>query len=142
MPSETGDAALEATLASLRGGGEVPPGRRGKLSLPTEWAQTPAQALENSFGGSFAASLSELRVGTWSGPVRSGLGLHLVQVTENQPEHLAPFKDVRDFVARQYEYYTVLQAQEQMFRELLDRYEVRFEAEGVPETVRQEYARP
>ncbi len=29
-----------------------------------------------------------------------------------------------------------------MFRELLDRCEVRFEAEGAPETVRQEYARP
>jgi hypothetical protein len=29
-----------------------------------------------------------------------------------------------------------------MFRELLDRYEVRIEAEGVPDRVRQEYVRP
>ncbi|NDV51995.1 peptidyl-prolyl cis-trans isomerase [Salipiger sp. PrR003] len=142
LPAEAGDEVLETTLASLQGGGEVPPGQRGKLAVPTDWALTPAQALENSFGGGFAESLSELPVGTWSGPVRSGLGLHLVLVTQNQPEHLAPFEEVRDFVARQYEYYTVLDAQEQMFRELLNRYEVRFEAEGVPEAVRQEYARP
>ena len=142
LPTEASDATLEATLASLQGGGAVPSGQRGKLAVPTEWALTPAHALENAFGGGFAESLSELPVGTWSGPVRSGLGQHLVLVTENQPEHLAPFEEVRDFVARQYEYYTVLDAQEQMFRELLDRYEVSFEAEGVPDAVRQEYARP
>jgi hypothetical protein len=74
--------------------------------------------------------------------VQSGLGLHLVQVTERQPETLAPFEEIRDSVSRQYEYYTVLDAQERMFRELLGRYEVRIEAEAVPEVVRQEYAGP
>ena len=88
------------------------------------------------------SSSSDLPVGTWSGPVRSGLGLHLVQVTESRPAQLAPFEEIRDFVARQYEYYSVLDAQERVFRELLDKYEVRISAEDVPETVLQEYARP
>ncbi len=142
LPAEAEDAALETTLAALRDGGAVPPNRRNKLSVPLEWDLTPVQALDNSFGGSFAEGLSELPVGTWSGPVRSGLGMHLVQVTERQPEHLAPFDEIRDFVARQYEYYTVLETQEQMFRKLLNRYDVRFEAEGIPEAVRQDYSRP
>ena len=109
--------------------------------MPFDWPLTPSQTLENSFGGGFAKALSDLPVGTWSGPVPSGLGLHLLQVTEIQPERLAPFEDIRDFVARQYEYYTVLDAQEKMFRELLNKYDVRIEAEGVPEAVLQEYAR-
>ena len=137
-----GEGTLEATLATLRDGGEVPPDRKGKLTIPLDWEMTPTQVLENSFGGVFAETLSELPVGTWSGPVRSGLGQHLVKVTKYQPERVAPFDEIRDFVARQYEYYTVLDAQEQMFRALLDRYELRLEAEGVPEAVRQAYARP
>lgn len=142
LPSEVGDAALDTTLAALRNDGAIPQDRKGKLSVPLEWDLTPVPVLENSFGGGFAGALDDLPQGTWAGPVRSGLGLHLVQVTDSQPEHLAPFGDVRDFVARQYEYYTVLDAQEQMFRELLDRYEVRIEAEGVPEAVLQDYMRP
>lgn len=142
LPAEAEDTALETTLAALRDGGAVPPDRRNKLSVPLEWDLTPAPVLENAFGGRFVEALSELPVGTWSGPVRSGLGLHLVEVTENQPEHVAPYDEIRDFVGRQYEYYTVLDAQEEMFRELLNRYDIRFEAEGIPESVRQEYARP
>ncbi|NKX65542.1 peptidyl-prolyl cis-trans isomerase [Labrenzia sp. 5N] len=142
LPAEAEETVLEATLASLRKGGAVPENRRNKLSVPLDWDLTPAQVVENAFGGGFAASLSELPVGNWSGPVRSGLGLHLVMITDSQPEKLAPFEEIREFVARQYEYYTVLDTQESMFRELLDRYEVRIEAEGVPDTVRQEYVRP
>ncbi|MGR3603558.1 MAG: peptidyl-prolyl cis-trans isomerase [Heliomarina sp.] len=137
-----GEGSLEVTLATLRDGGEVPPDRKGKLTIPLDWEMTATQVLENSFGGDFAATLPELPVGTWSGPVRSGLGQHLVKVTDYQPERLAPFDEIRDFVARQYEYYTVLDAQDQMFRALLDRYEIRLQAEGVPEAVRQAYARP
>jgi len=142
LPSEAEDNQLEVTLATLRSGGDVPSDRLRKLSVPLDWPLTPAQTLENSFGGGFADALSKLPLGAWSGPVRSGLGLHLVQVTERQPVRLKPFEEIRDLVARQYEYYSVLNAQERMFRELLDKYEVRISAEGVPEAVMQEYVRP
>jgi len=142
LPSEAKDDRMEVTLAALQSGGEVPPERLSKLSVPLDWPLTQAQTLENSFGGGFAEALAELPVGTWTGPVRSGLGLHLVQVTESQPAHLAPFDEIRDFVARQYEYYSVLDAEERIFQELLDKYEIRISAEGVPDAVLQEYARP
>ena len=139
LPSEAEDAALEATLASLRQGGAVPESRRNKLSLPLEWGLTPSPELENAFGGGFAETLADLPVGQWAGPMRSGLGLHLVQVIEHQPEHVAPFEDIRDAVLRQYEYYSVLVAQEEMFQELLAKYEIRFEAEDVPPEVLDRY---
>ncbi|QEW18492.1 hypothetical protein LA6_000658 [Marinibacterium anthonyi] len=141
LPAEAGDA-VETTLAALQGGAEIPPDRRNKLSVPLDWALTSTQALENAFGGGFAKALGTLPVGTWSGPVRSGLGLHLVQVTEGQPEQLASFDEIRDYVARQYEYYTVLDAQDRMYRDLLDRYEIRFEADGIPDSILQDYVRP
>jgi hypothetical protein len=142
LPSEAEDDRLEVTLAALQSGGEVPHAQRNKLSVAFDWPLTPVQKVENSFGGGFAEALSDLPVGTWSGPVRSGLGLHLVKVTESQPARLAPFAEIRDFVARQYEYYTVLDAQERMYRELLDKYEIRIEADGVPEAVLQAYSGP
>jgi hypothetical protein len=142
LPSEVAGNKLEVTLASLRSGGDVPQDRLSKLSVPLDWPLTPAQTLNNSFGGGFADALSKLPVGAWSGPVRSGLGLHLVKVTEKQPAQLRPFEEARDFVARQYEYYSVLDAQERMLRGLLDKYEVQINAEDVPEAVMQEYVRP
>jgi hypothetical protein len=142
LPSEVTDDKLGATLAALRSGGAVPPDRQSKLSVQLDWPLTPAAKVENKLGGDFANTLSELPVGIWSGPVRSGLGLHLVKVTESQPARLAPFEEIRDFVARQYEYYSVLDAQEQVFRELLDKYDIRITAEDVPETVKQKYDRP
>ncbi len=142
LPAEADEPAMTATLATLREGGEVPQDRRNKLSVPFDWELTAVQDLENAFGGDFAEALPDLPVGTWSGPVRSGLGLHLVQVTESQPERIAPFDDIRQYVAEQYEYYSVLDAQSEMFRELLDRYQVRIEADGVPDAVRQDYALP
>lgn len=140
LPSETADDRLGATLAALRAGGDVPPDRQDKLAMPLDWPLTPAPALENAFGGGFAAALAEVPVGQWSGPVRSGLGLHLVEVTGSEPARLAPFEDIRDHVAQQYDYYAVLDAQERMFRELLAKYDVRIEA-GVPDAVMRDYVR-
>ena len=142
LPSEAADDRLEATLVSLRTGGELPPDRRSKLAMPLDWPLTAARTLENSFGGGFAEALSGLPVGTWSGPVRSGLGWHLVQVTESRRSRLPPFEEIRDVVVEQYEYHAVLDAQERMFRELLDKYELRIDAAGVPEAVREAYTRP
>jgi hypothetical protein len=142
LPSEATGDRIEATLASLRAGADAPSDRKNKLALPLDWPLTPVPTLDNSFGGGFADALAELPVGQWSGPVRSGLGLHLLQVTESEPGRLAPFDEIRDFVARQYEYYAVLDAQERMFRELLARYDVRIEATDVPEEVVREYVRP
>ncbi|MGE0054008.1 MAG: peptidyl-prolyl cis-trans isomerase [Hyphomicrobium sp.] len=127
---------------NLRSGGSVPPDRINKLSVPIDWSLTPAAEIDHAFGGGFAKTLSELPVNTWSGPVNSGLGLHLVRVIESRPERHAPFDEVRDLVARQYAYYTVLEAQKRMFKELLDKYRVRISAAGVPEQILQKYSQP
>ncbi len=142
LPSEADDARLNAALAALRAGEAAPADRRNKLSVRNDWQATPARTLDHAFGPGFAESLAEMPVGEWSGPVRSGLGLHLVRVEDRQPARLAAFEEVRDAVARQYDYYAVLESQDRMFRELLETYDVRIEADGVPEATRRDFARP
>jgi peptidyl-prolyl cis-trans isomerase C len=117
-------ARMEALLAGLRSGDPVPAERQNKLSLPETWALTPVNDLDNAFGGDFVAGLDALPVGEWSGPLRSGYGWHLVLIEDKQPPRLPDFAEVRDFVAREYEYQSVLDAQERVYRNLLARYEV------------------
>jgi peptidyl-prolyl cis-trans isomerase C len=40
--------------------------------------------VERTFGGDFSAQVVALAVGEWSGPIRSGYGLHLVKVLERE----------------------------------------------------------
>jgi len=142
LPAEDDPTALSQQLSSLTSGAAVPAERINKLGIPLEWSLTPVLALDNAFGGGFAEALTRLPVGQWSGPIKSGLGVHLVFVTENEPAHLAPFDEIHEFVAQQYQYYAVLNAQKQMFHELIAKYQVKISAAGVPDDVMQEYGTP
>ncbi len=139
LPEEAKEADLKAILEDLNSGEEVPNNRVNKLSVPNVWQLTTVNALRNSFGGSFSESLAQFPVGQWVGPVHSGLGLHLVKVTKNKPSQLAPYEDITDYVEQQYQYYAVLEAQKNMFQELLNKYQVQISANNVPETVIKEY---
>lgn len=46
-----------------------------------QWPTQSEADLKRNFGGEFARALATLPLNVWSGPVRSGLGLHLVRVT-------------------------------------------------------------
>lgn len=135
---DTSEEHLKQTLASLRENAEVA-ASMNTSSLPFEWELDTETTIESSFGGGFSKALASLPVGEWVGPVRSGLGWHLVYLEQNQPEHLPPFESVRDFVARQFEYYAVLEAQEQVFDELIGKYEVRISAGDVPDAILNEF---
>jgi hypothetical protein len=54
--------------------------------------------------------------------------LHRPQTASPSP----PFEEVRDFVAREYEYQSVLQAQDQVYESLLTKYEVIITADTSP----------
>ncbi|HHC6670902.1 TPA: peptidylprolyl isomerase [Vibrio parahaemolyticus] len=129
-------------LASLQSGGELPADRLNKLSVSSDWELTSVQVINNSFGSDFSETLAQVPIGEWAGAVRSGLGFHLVRVRENEPAHLAPFGEIKEYVAQQYEYYAVLEAQKEIYKELLDRYQVQITANNVPEQVMQEYTQP
>ena len=84
--------------------------RAGKLGFEAALAladETPApvhlalqteQGLESEFGSDFAAAVMKLRPGSWSEPIPSDYGHHLVWVHEYQEARVLPLESVRDQV--------------------------------------------
>lgn len=63
--------------------------------------RTPIE-LQQAFGSRFAEAVSELEPG-WHGPVPSGYGLHLVEITDRVESNLPEFEQVRERVLVDYE---------------------------------------
>jgi hypothetical protein len=78
--------------------------------------------VERAFGQRFAASLFELSPGEWQGPIASGYGLHLVQVTEVRKGEVPELAAVRDEVLRDHAAMVKQQAREAMYTTLADQY--------------------
>jgi hypothetical protein len=132
---------MEATLVSMRLGEAIPENRINKLSVPADWPLTSIDDLDNAFGGDFTASLDDLPVGEWSGPVRSGYGWHLVLVEKKEEPRIPDFEEIREYVAREYGYRTALETQDQVYRELLGNYEIIITAHDIPAEIKAEFAR-
>ena len=64
------------------------------LASPSEIART--------FGGEFADELSRMPPGGWVGPVYSGLGVHVVRVTDREEGRLPELAEVRPIVEREW----------------------------------------
>lgn len=66
--------------------------------LPEAIKDANARQIDATFGKGFFEQLADLPIGTWSGPVRSGFGYHLVRVSELVPPSLPPLSSIRDKV--------------------------------------------
>jgi hypothetical protein len=58
-----------------------------------------AQQVAKLFGSGFAEAVERLQPGSWSGPIASAFGLHLVWVESREPAALAPLEAVRSQIA-------------------------------------------
>ncbi|NEJ17154.1 peptidyl-prolyl cis-trans isomerase [Rhizobium leguminosarum] len=96
-PESRTDAAADAraALAKLNAGETEVDGDR--LLVGDVFDDTDA-AISGLFGPDFAHDVVAFEPGTWSGPVKSGYGLHLVFVTKRTPAAPKPFETVRDAV--------------------------------------------
>ena len=72
------------------------------LMLPREVPPTPVSEVGRQFGDQFAAALGAAPLGAWSGPFRSGYGLHLVFVRERTEGHTPLLEDVLPVVSREF----------------------------------------
>ncbi|HEX2429688.1 MAG TPA: peptidylprolyl isomerase [Aestuariivirgaceae bacterium] len=73
-----------------------------RLLLGSSFENMDEQSLAASFGAGFARTVIGLEPGMWSGPIRSGYGIHLVQVTHRMPGKERRFEEVRDHVEREW----------------------------------------
>jgi hypothetical protein len=90
-------AALLARLRAGEPGDEVGRGHGDPLPLPpaASWSEDD---LARYLGAAFAAQVLALPEGSWSGPLESSQGVHLVRVTERSEGRSLPLAPVRSAV--------------------------------------------
>ncbi len=92
--------------------------------LETEIHDVDAQTISNLFGTDFARSVFLLKPGPWAGPVKSGYGVHLVQITNLRPATLRPFQEVRPKVLEEWRRQRENQTKAQYLGKLREKYGV------------------
>lgn len=97
------------------------------LPLPYQMTQEWQGAVARQFGTEFVEGLDEVEPGAWAGPVRSGYGLHLVFVDEVEAGGPLTLEEARREVTRDFENQRRLQAVDQLYESLAERYTVRVE---------------
>ena len=115
------DEHIAGLLASLKAGEEVV----GESSLiPDAMLEAGEQEVDRTFGRGFAERLDEVPLGEWSGPVPSGLGVHLVKIDERVPGETPPLSEVRSKVEVEWSNARRLEMREQVNEKLRERYEI------------------
>ncbi len=92
--------------------------------LETVQEAVTALDLEKLFGTEFTAEVLSLPEGKWSGPVRSGYGLHVVKIFDRAPGRIPELAEVRDKVKSDLQYEARRAAQEQGYQEIAGKYRV------------------
>jgi hypothetical protein len=69
--------------------------------LPMDFELAPMRDVDRTFGPGFAKQLEAVEPGQWSGPIRSGYGLHLVLVRERVEGGLPSFEALRPVATRE-----------------------------------------
>ena len=124
-------------LETLRSNPSADPSTLGDATLlPSELPLTSEASIAQTFGVDFAEAISNTTPGTWSGPIKSGFGLHLIHVSEHSPGRVPALAEVRDAVAREWTNEKRKALEDQRLSELLKRYKVTIEAlpQGAPWT--------
>ena len=96
-------------------------------TLPLEFDAASASGIKNSLGNAFVKALAGIAPGPWSGPVESGYGMHLVQVSRRTGPRTPALVEVREAVKREWQLTRRAEAIEKSYQDLLQRYTVTIE---------------
>lgn len=119
-------AAALATTAIEHG---VDPAKIGRVSmLPSRVDRARLDLVAREFGTAFAEGLPKLPINKWTGPFRSGFGVHLVRVTAYAPGAVPSLATVGVAVAREWENERRVAARTESYRKLREHYHVVIEA--------------
>jgi peptidyl-prolyl cis-trans isomerase C len=121
--SATADAkALRSTLMAADVGNDTVFGDR--FMLDSEYTLESEREIAGLFGQQFAADIMTLDPGEWTGPIASGLGLHLVHISERVPARLPEFINIREKVRNEYLFEQRTAVDEAVYQSLKGRYEI------------------
>jgi hypothetical protein len=90
----------------------------------------PLSVIARSFGGEFAQDIAKLSPGQWTGPLYSGLGGHLILVTESIKARMPELTEVRAQVEREYLAQRRRELKDLAYQKLREGYEVVMEPDA------------
>lgn len=120
-------ASVAAVKARLMAGAAAS-GLGQPTMLPARISDGDVDLVARDFGADFAAALVKLPVGQWSGPIGSGVGVHLVRLTELVPPKVPPLADIRAEIVREWENDRRVAASEARYARARARYDVVIES--------------
>ncbi len=100
------------------------------LMLPKVFDLSSESEIARLFGRPFSRELLEITPGAWTGPIRSGYGLHLVLVSEKVAGRLPELDEVREIVERDWFSTRKKEHRESIYNSLREKYTVVFEADA------------
>ena len=92
--------------------------------LQREYGRRPERELTELFGTQFVEKLSEIEPGTWSEPIASLYGWHVVRVRDRTPGRLPEFSTIRGEVEADWLTQRRKEANESLYRTLRENYEI------------------
>lgn len=96
-----------------------------EISLPPYMENADKDAISRNFGDGFASAIVKLPVGTYSGPVKSGFGWHIVRVEERSAVDPPKLKDIRQQVIGDWQSETRAIREEKAYQSLLAGYRIK-----------------
>lgn len=121
-----GRKGAQVALAQLAGGGSAE-GLGQPIPLPGDYNAAPASEIAASFGDEFVKNLRGQPQDKWTGPVLSGLGLHLVKITALSAPKPPALAEVRQAVENDWRAAALRKAEDEGYRKILSGYEVEIE---------------
>jgi len=100
------------------------------ISLPKTYTDASAFIISRDYGTSFANNLDSLEIGKWTGPINSGLGVHLVFIKEKKVGGLYTFEEVKDKVIVDYNFEASNDFKKELISSLLKGYKINVEIEN------------
>lgn len=124
-PADELQQVVADALRQLQGGARTRAEVGDSILLPDTLDDASETEIGRIFGVEFADALAPLAVGEWTGPIRSGFGLHLVRIDAHDPGRAAELEDVRTTVLRDFLNDQSDQLNEAFFQALKSRYTIR-----------------
>lgn len=97
--------------------------------LQQYFAERDYNDVRQLFGQDFSKALFVQKAIGWTPPIRSGYGIHLVNITAIQNESVRPFDQVKDKVVADWKIGQQQLYNEQLYKNLLEKYEVDYDLE-------------
>lgn len=125
------EADARVAMEALRAGSEAESTEADHFPFGSRFEAATPDAVRREFGAEFTEAVFDAPVGEWSGPVKSGLGQHLVRVSERQTGSIPAFEDVRAWALQRWREEESKRVLEELMQKLRAEYEIEIDREAM-----------